>query len=178
MNSGIKSKYWHSSLQGQRFVCCRMVSAWHHYPVRCGKLSVAGGVWTYTAWNQAGSRRGRRLSKTEIVDRVYDACKFACLHANMFCSLSRRFILCCFVTQISQMTQIFPATADVGCTYLPLLPEYYGLYNFVPYFSIKALFLWCFGDYITNHLRNLRHLRDFKSKPRICVNLWNLWDKE
>ena len=48
---------------------------------------------------------------------VYDACKFACLHANMFCSLSRRFILCCFVTQISQMTQIFLATADVGCTY-------------------------------------------------------------
>ena len=27
------------------------------------------------------------------------------------------------------------------------------------------------GDNITNHLRNLRHLRDFKSKPRICVNL-------
>ena len=52
-----------------------------------------------------------------IVDRVYDACKFACLHANMFCSLSRRFILCFFVTQISQMTQIFLATADVSCTY-------------------------------------------------------------
>ena len=27
------------------------------------------------------------------------------------------------------------------------------------------------GDFITNHLRNLRNLRDLKSKPRICVNL-------
>ena len=70
----------------------------------------------------------------------------------------------------------FADDADLSCycgcrLYLPLLPEYYGLYYFVPYFSIKALFLWCFGDYITNHLRHLRHLRDFKSKPRICVNL-------
>ena len=50
-----------------------------------------------------------------IVDRVYDACKFACLHANMFCSLSRRFILCCFVTLISQMTQIYSSSRRAFC---------------------------------------------------------------
>ena len=99
-----------------------------------------------------------------------------------------------FVTQIYSLLFChadFADDADLSCycgcrLYLPLLPEYYGLYYFVPYFSIKrlffckdshifrlrsifvpyfsikALFLWCFGDYITNHLR------DFKSKPRIC----------
>ena len=125
-------------------------------------------------------------------------CMFACKHVLFF------------VTQIYSLLFChadFADDADLSCycgcqLYLPLLPEYYGLYYFVPYFpikrlffckdshifrlrsifvpyfSIKALFLWCFGDYITNHLRHLRHLRDFKSKPRICVNLWNLWDKE
>ena len=112
-------------------------------------------------------------------------CMFACKHVLFF------------VTQIYSLLFChadFADDADLSCycgcrLYLPLLPEYYGLYYFVPYFSIKrlffckdshifrlrsifvpyfsikALFLWCFGDYITNHLR------DFKSKPRICVNL-------
>ena len=54
---------------------------------------------------------------------------FACLHANMFCSLSRRFILCCFVTQISQMPQIFPELS-------PCLPHTPLACGFCPFYYI------------------------------------------
>ena len=41
-----------------------------------------------------------------------------------------------------------PADCYCGCQqYLPLLPEYYGLYYFVPYSSIKRLF-FCKDSYI------------------------------
>ena len=112
-----------------------------------------------------------------------------------------------FVTQIYSLLFChadFADDADLSCycgcrLYLPLLPEYYGLYYFVPYFSIKrlffckdshifrlrsifvpyfsikALFLWCFGDYITNHLRHLRHLRDLFFVPQISQIHTDSW---
>ena len=109
-----------------------------------------------------------------------------------------------FVTQIYSLLFChadFADAADLSCycgcrLYLPLLPEYYGLYYFVPYFSIKrlffckdshifrlrsifvpyfsikALFLWCFGDFITNHLR---HLRDLFFVPQISQIHTDSW---
>ena len=63
---------------------------------------------------------------------------FVLCHADLFfVVLSRRFRRW---RRSFLLLRIFLATADVGCTYLPLLPEYYGLYYFVPYFSIKRLF--------------------------------------
>ena len=80
-----------------------------------------------------------------------------------------------FVTQIYSLLFChadFADDADLSCycgcrLYLPLLPEYYGLYYFVPYFSIKRLF-FCKDSHIFRLRRYFCGVWGITS-PIICV---------
>ena len=111
-------------------------------------------------------------------------CMFACKHVLFFVTQIYSLLFCHadfaddadfffaafpFFPQISQMCTDFSIKRLFFCkdSHIFRLRSI-----FVPYFSIKALFLWCFGDYITNHLR---HLRDLFFVPQISQIHTDSW---
>ena len=103
---------------------------------------------------------------------------FACLHANMFCSLSRRFILCCFVTQISQMTQIFLRRCRRSFLNFRLVcPTRLGLGASVLYLSLRPVTVGsgCVGQILLlSFIFPLGVPPDLESGVKKCPNLFRL----